>query len=225
MTITIRVEGNIGSGKTTALEQIRTLCANQVEVRLEPLSEWTDCGGHNALDLQYQHPNQFCFLFQVLAISSMMNRARKSGPKYIIVEERSLKSTNIFIRINYENSHISEVEHAVLQRQMSDALAVTKPRPVIDKEITVYIRTPPEVCLERIKKRGRPEERSIDPKLIYRLHELHEEWLMGKENTAEHSVIVLNGESPDLVDRLRHVINTFSCRHTLPDHAIVNLFP
>jgi deoxyadenosine/deoxycytidine kinase len=39
------------------------------------------------------------------------------------------------------------------------------------------LRTDPEICMERIRKRGRVEERKLTLKYIKQLHESHEQWL------------------------------------------------
>ena len=54
----------------------------------------------------------------------------------------------------------------------------------------IYLRTDPEKCLERIHKRGRREEQSIDLDYLKSIHDVHEDWLTRKncfvvEGTAE----------------------------------------
>jgi len=46
----------------------------------------------------------------------------------------------------------------------------------------IYLHTPPEICLERLKKRGRFEEKNIKLEFLRELHELHENWLFNKTN-------------------------------------------
>jgi len=42
----------------------------------------------------------------------------------------------------------------------------------------IYLRTPAELCLERIKKRGRNEEQQMPLDYLKNLEDLHDEWLM-----------------------------------------------
>lgn len=42
----------------------------------------------------------------------------------------------------------------------------------------VYVRTSPIVAMNRIRRRGRPEEANIDFAYLKTLHDLHELWLM-----------------------------------------------
>ena len=52
----------------------------------------------------------------------------------------------------------------------------------------IYLRTPAELCLERIKMRGRSEEQKMPLDYLKRLEDLHDEWLMDHRDA-----IVLDG--------------------------------
>lgn len=55
----------------------------------------------------------------------------------------------------------------------------------------VYLRSTPEVVYDRIKARGRPEEKGITLDYLKELHQTHEDWLMkGKNN--EIPVLVMD---------------------------------
>lgn len=51
-----------------------------------------------------------------------------------------------------------------------------------ERKPLVYLRTTPEVAYERMRKRGRLEERSVTMKYVEDIHRLHEKWLI--ENRA-----------------------------------------
>jgi len=58
----------------------------------------------------------------------------------------------------------------------------------------VYLRTDPETLLARIKKRARPEEMMILSDFLYKIHELHEEWLNHQKRfPLPAPIITLNG--------------------------------
>jgi deoxyadenosine/deoxycytidine kinase len=59
-----------------------------------------------------------------------------------------------------------------------------------EPDAIIYLRTPAEVCLQRIKERGRVEEMSIPLDYLLQLENLHDEWLL--ENPKS---IVLDGEN------------------------------
>ncbi len=52
--LTICVEGNIGSGKTTFLKHFKKF-SDKICVMDEPISKWRDVRGHNLLVRLYRH--------------------------------------------------------------------------------------------------------------------------------------------------------------------------
>ncbi|XP_022808337.1 thymidine kinase 2, mitochondrial-like [Stylophora pistillata] len=65
-------------------------------------------------------------------------------------------------------------------------------KPQID--LIVYLRTSPEKCMERIKKRSRDEENSVSMELLNSLHERYEEWLVKKNKfSLPAPVVVVDG--------------------------------
>lgn len=50
----------------------------------------------------------------------------------------------------------------------------------LHKSSLVYLKTTPEVVLERMRKRAREEESCVPLKYLQELHELHEDWLVRK---------------------------------------------
>ena len=46
----------------------------------------------------------------------------------------------------------------------------------------IYLKTSPEICLQRIKKRGRKGENNITLEYLKSCHEYHEQWLKNETN-------------------------------------------
>jgi deoxyadenosine/deoxycytidine kinase len=59
----------------------------------------------------------------------------------------------------------------------------------VKPDLTLYLRTPAEVCLQRIRTRGRAEESNITLEYLLQLERLHDDWLLG-----DPSAVVLDGE-------------------------------
>ena len=49
----------------------------------------------------------------------------------------------------------------------------------------VYLQADPVAVMDRIKKRGRPEERTITLEFLQGLNRLHEDWLIHRNTTAK----------------------------------------
>jgi deoxyadenosine/deoxycytidine kinase len=76
----------------------------------------------------------------------------------------------------------------------------------------IYLRTQPEVCHDRLKKRDRHEESSVSLDYIQTIHDKHERWLIEKKdlNAKMEKIPVLvldcNAEfETDLKEQQRHV--------------------
>ncbi|RXG61031.1 Deoxynucleoside kinase [Armadillidium vulgare] len=59
---TVAVEGNIGSGKSTFLNYFSKL--PNVLTFEEPIDKWTNVSGNNLLQMLYEDPSRWSFLFQ-----------------------------------------------------------------------------------------------------------------------------------------------------------------
>ncbi|XP_071106099.1 thymidine kinase 2, mitochondrial-like isoform X1 [Haliotis cracherodii] len=170
---TVSVEGNIGCGKTTLLEYFKHSAS--VQALKEPVEQWTNIQGHNALGLLYEDPSRWSFSFNLYAQLTRIQMHTKPHTKPIKMLERSLYSTRYcFVENNYRSQTINGLEYAVLT-EWFDWLSKTQKA---ELDLIVYLRADPEVCYERIKKRLRKEEASVPKKLIDDLHDLHEDWLV-----------------------------------------------
>lgn len=88
---TIFVEGNIGAGKSTLMRWLANF--EEIEVFYEPVEDWQNINGHNLLELMYQNPERYAFVFQMYVMISMLQqRSVSSSKKDIRVTERSLAS-------------------------------------------------------------------------------------------------------------------------------------
>ena len=77
----ISIEGNIGSGKTTIMNALRTVC-NESEIGQhvvfidEQVSEWIkpfDNEGKSIIDLFYSDPSRYCLTFQLKVLMDQYN--------------------------------------------------------------------------------------------------------------------------------------------------------
>lgn len=60
----------------------------------------------------------------------------------------------------------------------------------------VYLRSTPEVVYERMKARGRPEEKSVSLEYLQQLHDSHERWLMSNDEKFNSiPVLVLDADT------------------------------
>jgi deoxyadenosine/deoxycytidine kinase len=150
----ICVEGNIGSGKSTALEAVRAARPDLVVVP-EPVDEWGDL-----LDAFYANPSEwgFCFNLRVLA-SFARNRPTVDDAVY----ERSPSACrHVFGQILYNDGHMTPRAWDLF-KGFADDLGW-------EPDAYIYVHTPVDTCFERIQQRGRDcEARGISKEYLARI--------------------------------------------------------
>lgn len=172
--ITVAVEGNIGSGKSSFLNFFKQFPS--VYSLSEPVELWTSVGNrHNALNLLYEDPARWSFLFNQYANLTRLKQHKLETNLPVKMMERSLYSTqHIFVKNNYESGYLTDLEYDVLHEWFQ--YLVTSQN--IQVDLFVYLRASPEICLERVRHRARKEEQSLSLKFLEQLHKLHEEMLI-----------------------------------------------
>jgi len=180
--VIISIEGNIGSGKTTILEKLKSRFQNDESVVFlrEPLDVWEqvkdNCTGENILQKFYSNPNKYAFPFQVMAYASrlsMIRNAINQNPNCsAIVCERSLEADkNIFAKMLHDDNKIDDVCYQIYEkfyREFSDDLEL---------DGIVYIDADAEVCEERVTKRNRQGEDGISLEYLQKCKDYHDDWL------------------------------------------------
>lgn len=176
MPFTVTIEGNIGSGKSTFLEHFRHNDA--IRVVEEPVKLWQNVAGVNLLDRMYKDAKRNAFLFQSYAQLTMLQNYGNVGPsslqRPIKVMERSLYSTRLFIEHLSDSGILAKEETEVLCQWHRWIMLQGNVR----TDLIIYLRTDPQIAMERIKQRNRSEESGISLKYIQDIHHLHEDWLI-----------------------------------------------
>ena len=76
------MEGNIGSGKTTAMSFFDQ---TTFQVLCEPVTLWKNIGGCNLLEHFYKEPSKFSFPMQLTALATGLGHLRVGGQKPAIL--------------------------------------------------------------------------------------------------------------------------------------------
>lgn len=160
----IYVEGNVGSGKTTIVEELRRALEQRGKRACafpEQIERWTH---------------------QRLLGDALENGSTASSRAF-----HALGPLRDFVdRKRFLDAHASEYEYAIFERHPRTTLRVFGANeddatrglyeslhagfPFMEPpEITIYLRASPETCLSRVRARGRPEERDVD---VDRLREI-----------------------------------------------------
>jgi deoxyadenosine/deoxycytidine kinase len=193
MSIIFSVEGNIGSGKSTLIKQLKKHMKNVSDMPIvyleEPVDIWQqikDKDGDDIIVKYYQDQKKYAFQFQMMAYITRITQLRKAieqNERCIIITERSiLTDRNVFAKMLHENNTLDEISHQIYLKWF-DELSRN-----LEIHSLIYIKTKPETSLSRVLKRNRPGE-TIDLDYLQTCHNNHEEWILKEKNS-----LILDGE-------------------------------
>jgi deoxyadenosine/deoxycytidine kinase len=148
----VSVEGNIGAGKSSLLEELEIRGLNTFK---EPLDEWKEW-----LDRFYTDRNRWAFSMQMKVLSSFA-RDRFPTSGVCVIERSCLSCKQVFGQLLYNQGNLGEKEWD-LYRKFCDLVSWSP-------DLIIYVDTPPEVCISRIKERSRSGEDTIDVPYLGRL--------------------------------------------------------
>lgn len=156
----ITIDGNIGCGKTSLLNYLHRY--HKMVIDLEPVDNWMPY-----LTKMYNE-NKEVFQFQIRV---WLDRcwAQEKSDVVVLMERSPFFIRNAFLQTVFENGLICHEENIILQ-ELHDKTAY-----LWNDIHYIYLRSSPEKCLHRIKKRNRFSEQSISEEYLSQIHEKHEE--------------------------------------------------
>ena len=172
----ILFEGNIAAGKSTIG---RRLAASQLfEFIEEPVGSWQEGFEENLLELFYRDTKRWAFTFQLAAFTTRAKTWTEvlalTDHRNIVLERSIYCDRYVFAKNCYQSGVMSKTEWQLYCR-LWDWLESNW---CAEPDRIVYLRTPAEVCSERIAARGRSEESKIPAEYLRDLEQLHDEWLL-----------------------------------------------
>lgn len=186
----IILEGTIGAGKTTFLEQLQSYLPTYM-MGPEPLQDWHQPkNGPSLLECFYSDPQRWAYTLETLTLMSRVRDYQRYleqyGTRYIV--ERSVFSGQAcFARNSYESGYLNEIEWQSYNNWYNFLLKKHALRP----QGFIYLRVDPECAYQRIKKRNRPGESAVTLEYLTRIGTLHDEFLL--RPTHDIPVMVLDG--------------------------------
>ena len=173
--IIISIEGNIGSGKSTLINKLKTyFSASNVLFLDEPLNEWLeikDNSGTDILEKFYDDKEKYSFSFQMMAYISRLNtlkKALKDNHNNIIITERSLSTDkHVFAKMLFDSNYINTYEYQIYNKWFDSFNEETSLTHII------YVNADPNVCFNRIEERSRNGENKISKDYLINCHNYH----------------------------------------------------
>jgi deoxyadenosine/deoxycytidine kinase len=194
----ISIEGNIGTGKSTFLENLESNInksnpdvGNSILFLKEPVDIWEsikDESGHTILEKFYKDQRRYAFTFQVMAYISrlsMLKRAIKENPqcKVIIIERSLIADKNIFMQMLYDDGQVEKMEFEIYNRWYNEFIDEYR------VDAIIYLDSDPDVCAARINRRNRNGEDGIPLAYLEKCRDYHSRWLV---DTRTETVLTSN---------------------------------
>jgi len=187
----ISIEGNIGSGKSTLVKNLKQHLMEQsipyVFVQ-EPVDSWgsiCDREGEPILTKFYRDQERYAFSFQMMAYISrlsILRKAVKNNPDAVIITERCVHTDrHVFAKMLYDDDKIMETDYLIYLRWFDEFIEDV---PIYGY---VYLKTDAEVCFTRVEKRAREGE-TIPLAYLENCGKYHNEWM--ESNHSEKKLII-----------------------------------
>jgi len=198
------IEGNIGSGKTTLINKLKS--NNNYEVIEEPVSTWLSIKGDNdknLLGLFYEDPTRYAYLFQTMVFKTRLQSLDHPQVKPFRFSERSVWTDKYVFGIScIESGKMNNLEKNCYYTWFDWLEEKFNPKP----DGIIYVKTSPEKCLERIKHRHRSEEDSIPLDYLKELDDRHNNWILNWDKTP---VLVIDNEEDNQWNKILDNVQNF----------------
>lgn len=147
----VSIEGNIGSGKSSALAGLASL---GYIVCQEPINEWGDM-----LDLYYADPATWSLAFNLKVLHSVHKYPQFPGN--MLVERSPGACRHVFGQLAYNDNHLSAPAWDVF-KEYHELLGW-------EPAAYIYINTPADICYQRLTQRGRKCESGVTEDYLRRI--------------------------------------------------------
>ncbi|VAW09118.1 hypothetical protein MNBD_ACTINO02-3115 [hydrothermal vent metagenome] len=198
----VTLSGPLGVGKSTLLQ---VMAEQGWNVNREPISE------NPYLDDVYANLADFGFRMQAFYLGTRANQHRQSATiGGSLVQERSLEEDGEVFLPAYRDAGAYATSDYDTLRTLYEALASTTPRP----GLAVYLTAPFAVTLDRIARRGRKAERTLDKKFARAVYDRYQAWAANTDtpiltiDTADLDLASSAADATEVLGRIARALRT-----------------
>jgi len=176
------LEGNIGAGKTTLLKKIKEEIPF-LNVIFEPVNQWHNgIAGKSLLSDFYKDSKRWAYTLETFAMTCRIREYLKESinTSNKIMERSIFSGHYCFAKNDFINGYMTKLEWEIYKNWFSFLVSNKVPMPAG----FIYLKTDPEVSLERIKKRARTGEQKITLDYLKDLDKRHKEFLIDKTDIS-----------------------------------------
>ncbi len=182
--VLVSLEGSIGSGKSTLINALKERHPDWHFID-EPVSTWQALkneAGEDLLQVFYKDIKRYSYTFQNCALLSRAINIQKKIEAWragggvgscVFVTERCLETDyHVFAQMLKDDTMMDSMEWGLYKMWYDYIKDMSTPLTGI-----VYVSTPPDICADRIKERGRSGEENISGAYLQNLDKYQRTWL------------------------------------------------
>lgn len=160
----ITIEGNISCGKSTILTLLQQ--NTRLPIFLEQVQSWTMIAPF------YKDNSRWGFTFNIEVLYSMFKW--KENSFFSIYERSPLSCRKVFTQLQYDNGSMTYDELQLFDKLYNNF--------GWSQDAIIYINTPPNVCLERMRSRDRSCEKQVELDYLVKVHDAHTRMIQFAQN-------------------------------------------
>ncbi len=175
----IIIEGNVGAGKTTFLNYLQN--HGGYKVIQEPVSLWQNVGGHDLLGDFFLTPDRWAFTAQSYILTTRIDQMIECQTNFtkVFIERSIYSGLYCFAKVAHDVGWMNDMEWELYQILWKREILKIKSIPMA----FIYLRTPAEICFQRMAQRARKEEKPIQLDYLKRIEQEYDLWFLDDYDT------------------------------------------
>lgn len=207
----IAIAGNIGVGKTT----LTRLISEELGWR----AYYEKVIDNPYLPPFYEDMQRWSFHLQIFFLSNRFKSQKEitEWPDSCIQDRTIYEDVQIFARSLYEGGNMTQMDYENYCELFSTMVSyLRKP------DLIIYLEAPVDKLIERILKRGREYERTIDPEYLRSLNKAYDRWIDEAEQ-GEFQVIRVNTINKNFEENREDLLNLVEKIHEMENQTWLNV--
>ncbi len=195
----LSIEGNIGGGKSTLGKALHMKYPDLFNLIPEPVDALVNTG---ILKAYYEDKKRWASILQnfVLIARIIAHRDYKKHGVINLIDRSIMGDKHVFAKMLIDEGMMNEVEVNVYNEYHKLVGVEDAPN------MYIYLKTPVDVCVQRIQQRGRESETQIEREYLQKIHDLHEAWL----GTLDPSMVLVLDGTKTTDELVNDVYNAYS---------------
>ncbi len=179
------VEGTVGSGKTSLIEKITSLC------KCKPFYELSDRMIEDMLVRFYHDRKRWAFTLQILFLTSRFEQIKEASRIERAILDRSIFGDVVFAKMLHRYGDMGGHELSVYERLYRSLIDSINP-----PYLMVYVRISTDLAVKRIKQRGRDYELIVEREYWENLNREYEKYFSSYNRSP---LVIINADKYDWV--------------------------